>query len=136
MPGGLLVVFIIKQAWAALFGGLLLMAILERTREIGLFRALGAKRKTIFSLFSFEAMLLGFWGSVGGLIFALLAQTLINSVAKKTFLKGIEGIQLLNITPSLMITIVIIMAVITLIAGLIPALKASRLDPIDALRYE
>ena len=114
----------------------LFMAVLERTREIGLFRALGAKRKTIFSLFSFEAMLLGFWGSVGGLIFALLAQTLINSVAKKTFLKGIEGIQLLNITPSLMITIVIIMAVITLIAGLIPALKASRLDPIDALRYE
>ena len=114
----------------------LFMAVLERTREIGLFRALGAKKKTIFSLFSFEAALLGFWGSVAGLVFALLAQTLINSVAKKTFLKGIEGIQLLNITPTLMVMIIAIMAVITLIAGLIPAYKASKLDPIEALRYE
>nr|MCU0667382.1 FtsX-like permease family protein [Patescibacteria group bacterium] len=86
----------------------LFMAVLERTREIGLFRAMGAKRKTIFSLFAVEAMLLGFWGSVFGLIFAYISQKIINNIASNTFLKGIEGFQLVAITPQLAITIVII----------------------------
>ncbi len=114
----------------------LFMAVLERTREIGLFRALGAKKKTIFGLFSVEAALLGFWGSVFGLIGAYGAQLAVNSIASNTFLKGIEGLQLLNITPMLAIMIVGIMATITMVAGIIPAFKASRLDPIEALRNE
>lgn len=114
----------------------LFMAVLERTREIGLFRALGAKPKTIFALFSVEAALLGFWGSISGLFFAFLAQSAINNVAAKTFLKGIEGIKLLNITGSQVVLIIFAIAFITLLAGILPAIKASRLDPIEALRYE
>jgi putative ABC transport system permease protein len=114
----------------------LFMSVLERTREIGLFRALGSKRRTIFALFSVEAALLGFWGGVIGIVLAFGAQIVINRIAANTFLKGVDGIQLLNIKPSLVVFIIVIISLITWIAGLLPAFKASRVDPIESLRYE
>ena len=123
---------------AALVGVIntLFMAVLERTKEIGLLRAIGSSKKTVFALFSVEAMLLGAWGSAIGLVFAYLAQIGINTLAQNTFLKGIEGLQLLAITPWMAVIITGSVAGITLLTGILPAIKAARLDPIEALRYE
>jgi putative ABC transport system permease protein len=123
---------------AASFGivNTLLMAVNERTREIGLMKALGTNRRTIFAIFSLEAISLGFWGSLLGVLASMGIGMIVNPIATSTFLKDFEGFHLLAfpLMPSLFI-IGLIMA-IAFIAGALPSLKASRLDPIEALRYE
>lgn len=114
----------------------LLMAVQERTKEIGLMKALGMGKRRIFALFSIEAVLIGFWGSLLGIVFANLIGRLINTVASNSFLKDFEGLELLSFpAPSILLIMLSIMA-IAFLAGTLPARNASRKDPIEALRYE
>ncbi len=114
----------------------LFMAVLERTKEIGLYRSLGARKRTIFVLFSVEAMLIGFWGSVIGILVSNLAAAGINAYANSTFLKGVEGYTLLGLPWHIQLGIIGAIMTVTLLTGILPATKAARLDPIEALRYE
>jgi putative ABC transport system permease protein len=114
----------------------LLMAVYERTREIGLLKALGMKSRAVFMTFALEAASLGFWGGVIGVLAAIGVGTLANKVAVDTFLKGFEGFTLF-IFPYKTLGIVILGTMLVgLLAGTLPAIKAARLNPIDALRYE
>ena len=123
---------------AAAFGivNTLLMSVQERTKEIGLMKAMGMGRRRIFALFSLEAILIGFWGSLLGVAGAMGLGTLLNHVAAQGFLKNLPGFDLFTFPgPNLLFVMGLIMG-IAFLAGALPARRAARLDPIEALRYE
>lgn len=123
---------------AASFGiiNTLLMSVYERTQEIGVMKSLGMSRRKVFSLFAVEAALVGFWGSVVAVGLAALTSGFVNQFAASTFLKDFQGFTLLVVNPMNALGVVAVIMAISFIAGTLPALKASRLNPIDALRSE
>lgn len=123
---------------AASFGiiNTLYMAVQERTKEIGLMKAMGMRKSRIFMLFSFEAILLGFWGSVIGVLAAMGVGQLINSLASKGFLKDLPGFELTSFPIMPVVLIMLLIMAIAFLAGTLPARRAAKQDPIDALRYE
>ena len=114
----------------------LFMSVQERTKEIGLDKALGMSNGHVFASFSCEAILLGFWGSAVGVIVSMIIGNIVNGIAHETFLVDFPTFQLTIFEPLTMITIVAIIMFIAFLAGTLPARKASRKNPIDALRYE
>jgi len=99
-------------------------------------KALGMSPRRIFALFSIEAVLIGFWGSILGVGFAALIGKAVNTIGKHGFLKDFSGLSLLTFPLTTVATVVIGIMLIAFLAGTLPALRASRKDPIEALRYE
>jgi ABC-type antimicrobial peptide transport system permease subunit len=115
----------------------MIMAILERTREIGVMRAVGAKRSTISLLFTFESSILGLMGGLVGIflgyVLTLIGNPLINNQLKGN---GIKSANILSLPPWLIISVVVGTTIIGTLAGLYPARKAAKLDPVESLRRE
>jgi putative ABC transport system permease protein len=114
----------------------LLMSVYERTNEIGLLKALGMQNHEVFTIFAIEAILIGFWGGVFGIVAGIMVGYSINYFASSTILKDLEGFTLMIFPVQSIIPILLGTMLIGLIAGTLPAIKASKLNPIDALRQE
>lgn len=135
---GVLNAFAVIALIAAGFGiiNTLLMSVQERTREIGLMKAMGMNNGKVFALFSAEAAFIGFLGSALGALVAIGVGTLISDVLATTLLADLEGLQVLQFAPASIVTIILVVMFIAFLAGTLPAHRASRQNAIDTLRYE
>jgi putative ABC transport system permease protein len=135
---GILNAFAIIALVAAGFGivNTLLMSVQERTREIGLMKAMGMSAGKIYAMFSLEAIFIGFLGSAIGAGAAIALGTGISSYLSETVLSDLEGLNIMLFTIPSTLTVMGIVMFIAFLAGTIPASRAAKQNPIDALRYE
>ena len=108
------------------------ISVLERTKEIGILRAIGASKKDISRVFNAETFIEGLTAGVMGILITLLLTIPINIIIKN--LSGISNIAILPVGGA--IILVIISVLLTTIAGLIPSRMASKKDPVEALRVD
>ena len=108
------------------------ISVLERTKEIGVLRAIGASKKDVRRVFNAETLLIGFASGMFGIIITALLNIPINMIIKS--ITGIGGIATLPIAGA--IILVVISMALTLISGFIPSGIAAKKDPVEALRTE
>jgi putative ABC transport system permease protein len=106
------------------------MSVAERTREIGIKRAIGGSRRRIIRELVTEAAVIGFIGGVIGLVLGAIVVVFANEAGRSS------GTILFDLTPGTAIFAVAFSTILGMLAGVIPAWSAARLDPVEALRYE
>jgi putative ABC transport system permease protein len=115
----------------------LVMAILERRREIGVLKALGAADSDVQQLFFLEAGVMGFFGGVFGVLFGwLLGRAVTFGTNVYLQRQNLNPIELSSVPLWLVFSALVFAILVSLAAGLYPASRAAKLNPVDALRYE
>ncbi|GAA0740302.1 ABC transporter permease [Clostridium oceanicum] len=114
------------------------MAVYEKTKSIGIMKALGASKKNIKGIFLVQSASLGFLGGLLGFIIYLIAYTsldkyLVNMISKKGS-ASMDSFLVFN--PTFILIAILLATIISMIAGLIPSSKAAKLDPVETLSYE
>jgi len=117
---------------------IMLVSVTQRTREIGVEKALGARRWHILFQFLSEALVITFFGGLAGVALAYLVSWSVGSLTLwSAFMEDAsEGDIHLKIEAGTLIASTLILSFVGIVSGMLPAIKAARLDPIEALRYE
>ncbi|HJF13240.1 MAG TPA: ABC transporter permease [Enteractinococcus helveticum] len=123
---------------AASFGivNTLLISVQERTRQIGLYKALGMTSGRVFTLFSTEAIVIGLLGSIIGIGLGSVVGVVGNALLINGPLDSVPGLSLYAIEPMALLVIALVIIGIAFLAGTLPARRAATKDPIEALRYD
>ncbi|MFZ2412571.1 MAG: ABC transporter permease [Candidatus Methanoperedens sp.] len=110
------------------------MSVMERTRQIGLLKALGATDNEVMKLFLMESGLFGFVGGVLGIISGILISVIISAVGMRAI--GPGGAMNAVVTPQLLVFALVFSVFVGVISGVVPARTAAKMNPVDALRFE
>jgi ABC-type antimicrobial peptide transport system permease subunit len=141
-------VFLIVNGALALLGGIallvasfgiantMIMSILERTREIGIMKAIGGSDGEIMRIFFIEASLIGFAGGVVGVISGWGVDRIANYYVNKYVVKQAPWVEFFSIPWYLAASAIAFAVLVSLIAAIYPAMRAARVDPIKALRHD
>lgn len=114
----------------------LFMAVQERTREVGLMKAMGLSSAQVFSLFSIEAVVIGLLGSALGVIAAIAVGQVTAAALASTILASLPGLTIILFEPATIAIVILGVMAIAFLAGTLPAVRAAKADPIASLRYE
>ena len=121
-----------KQVSSIMIGIITYISVLERTKEIGILRSIGASKKDVSRVFNAETLIIGLVAGLIGIVVTLLLNIPINMI-----IKSIVGISNISKLPTAGAIILVVISVgLTMIAGLIPARFAAKRDPVEALRTE
>ena len=118
---------------SVMIGIITYISVVERTKEIGVLRALGASKREVSNVFNAETFLIGLFAGVIGVTFTYLVSIPINLLLG-SLVEGVGSLAVLS--PIVAVVLIVISVALTLIAGLIPARVASKKDPVVALRTE
>ena len=143
-------VFLIIDSVLGLLGGIsllvasfgiantMIMSILERTREIGIMKAIGAEDREIKLIFFFEAAVIGLTGGVIGSLAAWGIDAIANRLAYRFILKpqGASFVDFFSLPPYLWLGAIVFALAVSILAALYPASRAARIDPVRALRHD
>ena len=143
-------VFLILDSVLGLLGGIsllvasfgiantMIMSILERTREIGIMKAIGAEDREIKLIFFVEAAVIGLAGGVFGTLLAWGLDGIANRLAYRFILKpqGASYVDFFSIPPYLSAGAILFALLVSILAALYPAARAARIDPVKALRHD